>query len=105
MYSNWKADGIHFLQAYYLKSVMFEIEVLRTELIKKPKSGECQFKSEKEKGLGDDLSTREIEIDGKSISPYALRRDSQPGFKNILLKGQMMYLSDINGIIFLCCPV
>lgn len=84
---------------------MFEVEVLRTELIKIPKVGESKLKTENAKGLGDDLSNREIEIDGKSISPYALRRDSQPGLKNILLKGQMMYLSDILGIIFLCCPV
>lgn len=84
---------------------MFEVEVLRTELIKKPKSAESQLKTDKGKGMGNDLCSREIQIDGKSISPYALRRDSQPGVKNILLKGQMLYLSDINGIIYLCCPV
>lgn len=77
------------------------MEVLRTELIRKPKSGESHLRTE----LGHDLLTRGIEIDGKSISPCALRRDSQPGLKNILLKGHMMYLSDINGIIFLCSPV
>lgn len=81
---------------------MFEVEVLRTELIK---ITDCKMKAEKEKLLGENLSNREIEIDGKSISPYAPRRDSQPGLKNILLKGQMMYLNDIVGIIFLCCPV
>lgn len=81
---------------------MFEVEVLRTELIRLPKSSsEAKLKAEN----CTDLSNREIEIDGKSISPYALRRDSQPGLKNILLKGQMMYLNDIIGIIFLCCPV
>lgn len=78
---------------------MFEIEVLRTELIKE----HCESKKlsvEKAENLKDS-----IEIDGKSVSPYALRRDSQPGLKNILLKGQMLYLTDVIGIIFLCCPV
>lgn len=84
---------------------MFEIEVLRTELFKKYYPADSNLKSDKGKELGNDLSTREIQIDGKSISPYAPRRDSQPGLKNILLKGQMLYLSDINGIIYLCCPV
>lgn len=94
----------NFLQAYYLKSVMFEVEALRTELMKS-KHDESKLKQEKDEALGDNLSNREIEIDGKNISPYALRRDSQPGLRNILLKGQMLHLSDVNGIIFLCCPV
>lgn len=48
---------------------------------------------------------REVNVDGKSISPYALRRDSQPGLKNILLKGQMRYIEDIKATFFLCSPV
>ncbi|RZC39378.1 soluble guanylate cyclase 89Db-like [Asbolus verrucosus] len=79
-----------------LKSVMFEIELLRSELV---------AKAENENTLSDKMNTGEIEIDGKSISPYALRRDSQPGLKNILLKGQMRYLDDINAVIYLCSPV
>ncbi|KAG5867251.1 hypothetical protein JTB14_012831 [Gonioctena quinquepunctata] len=100
-----RPKGISFTwkNAFYLKSVMFEMEVLRIELIKS-RSDECKTKEEKE-SLGDDLSNRDIEIDGKSISPYSLRRESQPGLRNILLKGQMMYLNDITGIIFLCSPV
>lgn len=76
---------------------MFEIELLRSELVTKKEVGDNT--------LSDKMDTREIEIDGKSISPYALRRDSQPGLKNILLKGQMRYLEDINAVIYLCSPV
>ncbi|VEN53055.1 unnamed protein product [Callosobruchus maculatus] len=61
--------------------------------------------SPKDTSKNNTLSEQEIEIDGKSISPYALRRDSTPGLKNILLKGQMYYLQDIIGIIYLCSPV
>lgn len=80
---------------------MFEIEILRVDLVRS-NSDELNEESD---SLGDKLRNREIEIDGKSISPYALRRDSQPGFRNILLKGQMLYLNDIIGIIYLCSPV
>ncbi|XP_044761356.1 soluble guanylate cyclase 89Db-like [Coccinella septempunctata] len=91
-----RPKGISFTwkNTFYLKSVMFEIELLRAEFLKTP-SLECQSPKDE----------REIEIDGKSISPYSLRRDSQPGLKNILLKGKMQYLKDINAIIFLCSPV
>ncbi|XP_068911274.1 soluble guanylate cyclase 89Db-like [Tenebrio molitor] len=85
-----------------LKSVMFEVELLRGELV--PKSEICSS-STSGNTLTDKTDAREIEIDGKSISPYALRRDSQPGLKNILLKGQMRYLEDINAMIYLCSPV
>ncbi|CAH1111122.1 unnamed protein product, partial [Psylliodes chrysocephalus] len=89
---------------YYLKSVMIEIELLRSELMKSSLRT-CKTFEEDQNTLGDDLKCREIEIDGKSISPFSARRDSQPGLRNILLKGQMMYLSDIKGIIYLCSPV
>ena len=80
---------------------MFEIELLRGELVPKKEGSNLTA----ENTLSDKAGTREIEIDGKSISPYALRRDSQPGLKNILLKGQMRYLDDINAVIYLCSPV
>lgn len=96
-----RPKGITFTwkNCFYLKSVMFEIEILRSELVNR----HCDNKEllvEKAENLKDS-----IEIDGKNISPYATRRDSQAGLKHILLKGQMLYLSDIIGIIFLCCPV
>lgn len=82
---------------------MFEIEVLRGDILKTQDDislslGDPESKRKK-------ANDREIEIDGKSISPYALRRDSLPGLKNILLKGEMRYLSDINRIIYLCSPM
>ncbi|CAG9858830.1 unnamed protein product [Phyllotreta striolata] len=96
-----KGISLKWNSLYYLKSVTFEIEFLRSELMKSNMKS-LQTPEEREK---DDLTTREIEIDGKSISPYALRRDSQPGLRNILLKGQMMYLSDAERIIYFCSPV
>lgn len=36
--------------------------------------------------------------EGEHVSPA-------PGSKNILLKGQMKYINDINAIIYLCSPV
>ncbi|KAJ8974758.1 hypothetical protein NQ317_019162, partial [Molorchus minor] len=98
-----RPKGITFTwkNTFYLKSVLFEIEILRVELAKRHENKLCL----KEDSFGDRLSQREIEIDGKSISPYTLRRDSQPGLRNILLKGQMLYLSDIILIIYLCSPV
>ncbi|XP_049820696.1 soluble guanylate cyclase 89Db-like isoform X2 [Aethina tumida] len=100
-----RPKGISFSwkNAFYLKSVMFEIEVLRGDILKTQDDislslGDPESKRKK-------ANDREIEIDGKSISPYALRRDSLPGLKNILLKGEMRYLSDINRIIYLCSPI
>lgn len=78
-----------------LKSVMFELELQRT-----------QFSDKNVLTTNSPADTREIEIDGRSISPYSsLRRDSQPGWKNILLTGQMRYLEDIKAVIYLCSPV
>ncbi|XP_066140773.1 soluble guanylate cyclase 89Db-like isoform X2 [Euwallacea fornicatus] len=97
---NIVAIGEKLTQCFYLKSVMFEMEVLRTELVNRHRDNK-ELLVEKAENLKDS-----IEIDGKNISPYAtIRRDSQPGQKNILLKGQMQYLADVIGIIFLCCPV
>lgn len=79
---------------------MFEIELLRSELVVVKRSDEVK---DDLNVLNDKMS--EIEIDGQSISPYTLRRDSQPGLRNILLKGQMRYLDDINAAIYLCSPV
>ncbi|KAH1027948.1 hypothetical protein HUJ05_001365 [Dendroctonus ponderosae] len=93
------AIGEKLTQCFYLRSVMFEIEVLRTEFTKVHTDNK-ELLVEKVENLSDS-----IEVDGKNISPYASRRDSQPGVKNILLKGQMLYLTDVIGIIFLCCPV
>lgn len=78
--------------------MLFEIELLRAEFI-----ADKEKKAKKAEFLNSNL--REVNVDGKSISPYALRRDSQPGLKNILLKGQMRYIEDIKATIYLCSPV
>lgn len=64
---------------------MFELECNR---------GSCDFTLEAEHTL-DDEKEKEKE---KGNSP-------QPGTKNILLKGQMKYIKDINAIIYLCSPM
>lgn len=74
--------------------MLFEIELLRAEFI---------AEKEKKARKTDFLKSEVQEV--KSISPYALRRDSQPGLKNILLKGQMRYIEDIKATIYLCSPV
>lgn len=86
------------MQMFYLNSVLFEIEMLRAEFM-----SEKERNARKENYLNSE--TREVNVGGKSISPYALRRDSQPGMKNILLKGQMRYIEDIKATIYLCSPV
>lgn len=99
-----RPKGISFTwkNTFYLKSVMFEIEILRIELVKR--RGSNKSTDDEDQSLS--VRHRDIEIDGKSISPYTLRRDSQPaGLKNILLKGQMQYLNDIASIIYLCSPI
>lgn len=81
---------------------MFEIELLRSELTTERRGSETKF----DKVLSNlNSNSREIQVDGKSISPYTLRRDSQPGLKNILLKGQMRYIEDIKATIYLCSPM
>lgn len=53
----------------------------------------------------DQLTASASNTIGRPISPYQLRRESNHGLRNILLKGQMRYIEDINAIIFLCSPV
>ena len=61
---------------------MFELELLRTE--------------NKNSAVQTDKLT-------STVSKYE-RRTSQ-GARNILLKGQMRYISDMKAIIFLCSPM
>lgn len=82
----------------YFQSVLFELEFLRASTLNigdtlKP-----------EEPTADTSSTGTVKKD-KPVSPYQLRRDSQHGLKNILLRGQMRYIKDINLIIFLCSPL
>ncbi|XP_017776660.1 PREDICTED: soluble guanylate cyclase 89Db-like [Nicrophorus vespilloides] len=85
-----RPKGISFTwkNAFYLHSVTFEIEFLRGE---SPQTSR-DFAQEKE-------------FKGRPISPYCLRRESIHGLKNILLRGQMRYLKDVDAIIFLCSPL
>lgn len=105
---NWKKDlygqpitkcfrlrrpkGISFTwkNAFYLQSVMFEIEFIRGEVLLMAS------------GANDAGGSKENKMEA---SPYRLRRDSHCVVKNILLRGQMRYLQDMDAIIFLCSPL
>lgn len=63
---------------------MFEIEFVRAPV---------KAIQNKKENVKDALMTT-----NKPISP-------EPGTKNVLLKGQMKYISDVNAIIYLCSPM
>lgn len=69
---------------------MFELECNRGK-------GDYIKEVEAEKSNKSDKKDQK-EVKGEASSPAK-------GLKNLLLKGQMKYLSDINAIIFLCSPV
>lgn len=62
---------------------MFEIEFIRTDIEKQ--------------------IVEEVLPDTSGAT--AVAPSPEPGFKNILLKGQMKLIEDINAIIYLCSPV
>lgn len=69
---------------------MFEIEFIRGEVLLMAS------------GANDASGSKENKMEA---SPYRLRRDSHCVVKNILLRGQMRYLQDMDAIIFLCSPL
>lgn len=82
---------------------MFEIEFLRGDTSIPPPPP-----IEDEKGKQGNSISMPSENKGnisRPVSPYETRRESVQGIKNILLKGEMRYIEDIDSIIFLCSPV
>lgn len=101
-----RPTGIHFTwaTAMYLQQVLFELEFLRASTFNlgntlKPEEPET---AETNSSTG---AIKKCPMTDKPVSPYQTRRDSQHGIKNILLRGQMRYIKDINLIIFLCSPL
>ncbi|KAK5650377.1 hypothetical protein RI129_001406 [Pyrocoelia pectoralis] len=80
---------------YYLRSVLFSLEFL------------CGGSRSLVDSPFQDCGGNEGEIVkfNYSIKLRQLRRESMQGMKNILLKGQMKFIKDINVIIFLCSPI
>ncbi|KAF2889869.1 hypothetical protein ILUMI_16304 [Ignelater luminosus] len=77
----------------YLRKVLFEIEFMRNEDHTEDPDGK--------KALKRDLvhqALKETDIT-QNVLP------SEPDTKNVLLKGQMKHIADINAVIFLCSPI
>ncbi|KAF2886345.1 hypothetical protein ILUMI_19828 [Ignelater luminosus] len=108
-----RPKGISFTwkNLFYLRSVMFSLEFLcggmgsnSAEGSKTPETEHVADKKTTEMHV-DQLAVSASNTIGRPISPYQLRRESNHGLRNILLKGQMRYIEDINAIMFLCSPV
>lgn len=82
-----------------LQYVLFELELLRSKESAKGRKSIIQA-GENVKS-GDSKDNEEINITTNAILD---RRGSQ-GMRSILLKGQMRYLKELEGIIFLCSPL
>lgn len=83
-----------------LQYVLFELELLR---------GKESAKGRKSGGVAGESSTKSAEskeYTGANGATNAIldRRGSQ-GMRSILLKGQMRFLKELEGIIFLCSPL
>ncbi|XP_059611883.1 soluble guanylate cyclase 89Db-like isoform X2 [Phlebotomus argentipes] len=70
----------------HFHTVLFELELIRAP----------QEDAEKKEPQG-------LSLDALTLTTE--RRESQGAMKNILLKGQMRYITEINSVIFLCSPI
>ncbi|KAI4457344.1 guanylate cyclase soluble subunit beta-2 [Holotrichia oblita] len=98
-----RPKGINFTwtNAMYFQSVLFELEFLRASTLNLGNTLQPEAAQTSSTGAIRKTSTGE-----RPVSPYQLRRDSNThGLKNILLRGQMRYIKEINLIIFLCSPL
>lgn len=83
------------LQLLYLRKVLFEIELMRNE-----NGTEDPDDHGDEPLKKDHLQQAMVESNKTQVAP-----SPEPGTKNVLLKGQMKHINDINVIIFLCSPM
>ncbi|KAK4882895.1 hypothetical protein RN001_006214 [Aquatica leii] len=94
---------------YYLRSVLFSLEFLygavETGTDLSNTTSELNDNKENLEISDVQLSISKYKSTTSSIKPYQFRRDSNQALKNILLKGQMKYIKDINAVIFLCSPI
>uniref|UniRef100_A0A1B0EW13 guanylate cyclase n=1 Tax=Lutzomyia longipalpis TaxID=7200 RepID=A0A1B0EW13_LUTLO len=74
----------------HFHTVLFELELIR------PSNAGDKEEDAKEEPHGVNLN---------AVAVPAERRESQGAMKNILLKGQMRYITEINSVIFLCSPI
>ncbi|KAK9758767.1 hem-NO-binding [Popillia japonica] len=98
-----RPKGINFTwtNAMYFQNVLFELEFLRASTLNLGNTLKPEAAQSSSTGAIRKTSTGE-----RPVSPYQLRRDSNThGLKNILLRGQMRYIKDVNLIIFLCSPL
>lgn len=79
----------------YLRAVLFEIELKTQEVIATQESEEPGDKAEK---VPEDDAKALKKLDAGRASPDV-------EMKNVLLKGQMMYIEDMNAIMYLCSPM
>lgn len=65
------------------------------------------FELECNVGSGDFVYEDHVEIEEVHLDQKAATVDqsAEVGKRNILLKGQMKYLEDINALVFLCSPM
>ncbi|KAI4457321.1 guanylate cyclase soluble subunit beta-2 [Holotrichia oblita] len=97
----FRLDFDNTLYAMYFQSVLFELEFLRASTLNLGNTLQPEAAQTSSTGAIRKTSTGE-----RPVSPYQLRRDSNThGLKNILLRGQMRYIKEINLIIFLCSPL
>ncbi|KAI4457336.1 guanylate cyclase soluble subunit beta-2 [Holotrichia oblita] len=97
----FRLDFDNTLYAMYFQSVLFELEFLRASTLNLGNTLQPEAAQTSSTGAIRKSSTGE-----RPVSPYQLRRDSNThGLKNILLRGQMRYIKEINLIIFLCSPL
>lgn len=75
-----------------MRSVLFEVELLKQEVLK----------AQKEE---DELESSSPVHNSSKIEPPKPHADEVAEQRNILLKGQMMFIEDCNAIIFLCSPM
>ena len=77
-----------------LQTVNFEIQLLKGQTVAEAESAANAV----------DVKPAIPEPDDPSKLMSVARRGSQ-GLKNILLKGEMRYIKDINSLVFLCSPL
>ncbi|KAF5295129.1 hypothetical protein FQA39_LY13280 [Lamprigera yunnana] len=93
---------------FYLRSVLFSLEFLYGAESGTELSNNTNELVDNKENL--EIQERQLQISkysstGSSVKPFQFRRDSNQALKNILLKGQMKYIKDINAILFLCSPI
>lgn len=81
-----------------MQAVLFEIQLIRSKsatVNSSAKGGRPDSEESVKPGSGNHLT----------ILATTINRRGSHGIKNILLKGEMRYIKDINMLVFLCSPL